>query len=93
MQQNLIKIDQIKMAIGQNYTDGVWKQRDVALVLVTGNAFQILIDLKKKLLTFLFLLQKGFNRERPVERVEIEEDFRIVKWLSKFIQITLFRIL
>ena len=42
-------------------------------------AFQILIDLKKKLLAILFVRQKGFNREGPVERVETEEDFRIVK--------------
>ena len=48
-------------------------KREVALVMVTGNAFQILIDLKKKLLAILFVRQKGFNREGPVERVEIEE--------------------
>ena len=54
--------------------------------MMTDNAFQILIDLKK-LLTILFVRQKCFNR---VERVEIEEDFRIVKWSSKFIEITLF---
>ena len=61
--------------------------------MVTGNATQILIDLKKKLLEILFVRQKGFNREGPVERVEIEEDFRIVKWSSKIIEIKLFRIL
>ena len=55
--------------------------------MVTGNAFQILIDLKKKFLAILFVRQKGFNREGPLERVEIEEDFRIVKWSSKFIEI------
>ena len=47
--------------------------------MVTGNTFQILIDLKKKLLAILFVRQKCFNREEPVERVEIEEDFRIVQ--------------
>ena len=47
--------------------------------MVTGNAFQILIDLKKKLLAIIFIRQKGFNREGSVERVEIEEDFCIVK--------------
>ena len=61
--------------------------------MVNGNAFQIFIDLKKKLLAILFVWQKGFNSEGPVERVEIEEDFRIVKWSSKFIEIKLFRIL
>ena len=58
--------------------------------MVTGNVFQILIDLKKKLLVILFVRQKGFNREGPVERVKIEENFRIVKWSSKFIEIKLF---
>ena len=53
--------------------------------MVTGNAFQKLIDLKKKLLTILFVRQKGFNREGPVKRVNNEEDFRTVKWSSKFI--------
>ena len=52
--------------------------------MVTGNVFQILIDLKKKLLEILLVRQKGFNREGPVERVEIAEGFRIVKWSSKF---------
>ena len=50
--------------------------------MVTSSIFQTLIDLKKKLLTILLVPQKGFNREGPVERVEIEEDFRIVKWSS-----------
>ena len=47
------------MAIGQNYTESVWKQREreVALVMVTGNVFQILIDLKKKLLA-IYLYDK-----------------------------------
>ena len=67
-------------------------KREVALVMVTGNAFQILIDLKKKLLAILFVRQKGFNREGPVERVEVEENFCIVKWSSKFIEIKLFTI-
>ena len=46
--------------------------------MVNGNAFHILIDLKRKLLAILFVRQNGFNREGPVKRVEIEEDFRIV---------------
>ena len=50
------------------------------------------MDLKKKLLAILFVRQKGFIREGPVERVEIEEDLRIVKWSSKLIEIKLFRI-
>ena len=41
----------------------------------------------------LLVRQKGFNREGPDDRIEIEEDFRIVKWSSKFIEIKLFRIL
>ena len=61
--------------------------------MVTGNEFQILIDLKKKLLAILCVRQKGFNREESVERVETEEDFRIVKWLSKFIEIKLCKML
>ena len=61
--------------------------------MVTDNVFQTLIDLKKKLLAILFVRQQGFNREQPVERVEIVEDFCIVKWSSKFIEIKLFRIL
>ena len=46
----------------------------------TDNVFQILIDLKKKLLAILFVRQKDLNREEPVARVEIEEVFRIVKF-------------
>ena len=61
--------------------------------MVTGNVFQTLIDLKKKLLTILLVRRKGFNREGPLDRVEIEENFRIVKWSSKFVEIKLFRIL
>ena len=61
--------------------------------MLTGNAFQILKDLKKKLLAILFVQQEGFEREEPVEWVEIEEVFRIVKWSSKFIEIKLFRTL
>ena len=60
--------------------------------MVTGNVFQILIDLKKKLLAILLVRQKGSNREGTVERDEIEEVFRIVKWSSKFIEIKLFTI-
>ena len=67
-------------------------KRKVALVMATGNVFQILIDLKQKLLAILFVRHKGFNREGSVERVEIEEDFRILKWSSNFIEIKLFRI-
>ena len=58
--------------------------------MVTFNAFQILIDLKKKLLSILLVRPKGFNREGLVERVKIEEGFRIVKWSSKSIEIKLF---
>ena len=63
--------------------------------MVTGNAFQILIDLKKEVIgNFICTIQqKRFNKEGPVERVEIEEGFLIVKWSSKFIEIKLFRIL
>ena len=61
--------------------------------MVPGNVFQILIDLKKKLLAIPLVQQKGFNREGPIERVEIEEGFRILKWSSKFIEVKLFRIL
>ena len=61
--------------------------------MVTGNVFQILIDLTKKLLAILLVRQQGFNREGPVQRVEIEEDFPLVKWSSKFIETKLFRIL
>ena len=68
-------------------------KREVALVMVTGNVFQILIDLRKKLLAILLVRQKGFNREGPVKRVEIEEGFSVVKWSSKFMEIKLFRIL
>ena len=68
-------------------------KRDVALVMITGNTFQIWIDLEKKLLAILLVRQKGFNREGPVERVEIEEGFRKVKWSSNFIEIKLFIIL
>ena len=59
------------------------------LVTVTGSVFQTSIDLKKKSL----VRQKGFYREGPDVRVEFEEDVRIVKWSSKFIEIKLFRIL
>ena len=54
--------------------------------MVTGNVFQIFIDLNNKLLAILLVWQKGLSREGPVERVEIEEDFRILKWSSKFIE-------
>ena len=47
--------------------------------MVTGNVFQTLMDLKKNLLTILLVRQKGFNRQGADERVEIEEDVRIVK--------------
>ena len=47
--------------------------------MVNFDVFQTLIDLKKKLLAILFVRQKGFNRERRVERVEIYEGVRIVK--------------
>ena len=57
--------------------------------MVAGNAFKTLIDLKKMLLAMLIVRQKGFNRERPAQRVEIEEGFRIVNWSSKFIGILL----
>ena len=67
-------------------------KREVAWVMVTGNAFQICIDLKK-LLAILFVRQKVFNGEGPVDRIGIEEGFRIVKWSSMFIEIKLFRIL
>ena len=63
------------------------EKREFSLVMVTGNAFQILIDLNNKLLAILLVRQKGFNRDEPVERVEIEEGFRILKWSSKFIEI------
>ena len=43
----------------------------VALVMVTGNVFQTLIDLKKKLLAILLVPQKGFNSVGPVERVQL----------------------
>ena len=59
--------DQVKMVIDRNLREGVEKQREVALVMVTRNVFQTLIDLKKKLLAILFVRQKGFNREGPVE--------------------------
>ena len=42
-------------------------KRGVALFTVTGNVFQTLMDLKKKLLTILLVRQKGFNRQRPGE--------------------------
>ena len=61
--------------------------------MVTGNVFQILIDVKNMLLAITLVREKCFNREGPVERVEIGEGFRIVKWSSKFIEIKLFRIL
>ena len=61
--------------------------------MVTGNVFQTLMDLKNKLLAILLVRQRGFNRQGPDERVEIEEDVRIVKWSLKFIEIKLFRIL
>ena len=47
--------------------------------MVTGNVFQTLMDLKKKLLAILLVRQKGFNRQGTEERVEIEEDVRIIK--------------
>ena len=62
------------------------------MVIITGYVFQTLTDLKKKLMAILLVWQKGFNREGAVERVEIEEEVRIVKWSSKFIEIKLFRI-
>ena len=62
------------------------------MAMVTGNAFQTLMDLKKKLLTILLVRQKRFNGKGPVERVEIEEGFRIVKWSSQFTDIKLFKI-
>ena len=46
--------------------------------MVAGNAFQILMNLKKTLLAILFVRQKGFNREGPDERVEI------VVWILVF---------
>ena len=48
---------------------------------------------KKEVIGNSICTTKGFNREGPVERVEIGEDFCIVKWSSKFIEIKLFRIL
>ena len=47
--------------------------------MVTGNVFQTLTDLKKKLLAILLVRQKGFNRQGRDVRVEIEEDVRTVK--------------
>ena len=47
--------------------------------MVTGNVFQTLIDLKQELLAILLLRRKGFNRQGPDERVEIEKDVRIIK--------------
>ena len=55
-------------------------KKEVALVTVTGNVFQTLMNLKKKLLAILLVRQKGFNRDEPNERVQIEEDVRIVKY-------------
>ena len=62
------------------------------MVMVTSYVLQASIDFKKKLFAVLFVRQKGFNREGPEERVEIEEDVHIVEWLSKFIKVKLFRI-
>ena len=53
-------------------------KKAVALVLLTGNVFQTVTDLKK-LLAILLVRQKGFNREGPDERVEIGEGIHIVK--------------
>ena len=47
--------------------------------MVTGNVFRASIDVKKKLLSLLFVRQKGSNREGPNERVEIVENVRTVK--------------
>ena len=47
--------------------------------MVTGKVFQTSMDLSKKLLAILLVRQKDFNGEEPVERVEIEEDFFILK--------------
>ena len=67
-------------------------KREVALVMVTGNAFQTLIDLKKKLLAILFVRQKGFNREginaeqmvinsRPVSLGEVlSKSWKTIGW-------------
>ena len=63
------------------------------MVIVTDNVFKTLIDLKKKLLAILLVRQNGSIREGPDERVEIEEEVRIVRWSSKFIEIKLFGIL
>ena len=52
------------------------------MVMVTGNVYyviQTLMDLKKTLSAILLVRQKGFNGEGTVERVEIEEDVRVVK--------------
>ena len=61
--------------------------------MVTGNVFLTSIDLNKKLFAILFVRRKGFNRQRPDERVELEEDGRTVKRTSKFREINLFTIL
>ena len=42
--------------------------------MVTGNVFQILIDLKNSYWQFYWYDKKGFTREEPVERVDIAED-------------------
>ena len=47
--------------------------------MVTGNVFRTLMDLKKKLLVIPLVRQKDLNRHGLDERVEIEEDVRIVK--------------
>ena len=52
--------------------------QEVVLVMITGNVFQAVIDLNKNLIAILLARQTGFNREGPVERVEVKEDFRIV---------------
>ena len=63
-------------------------------MIVDGRVFHASIDLKKKWLPILLVLQNGFNNNRvPDVRVWMEVSVRLVKWSSGLIEIRLFRIL
>ena len=63
-------------------------------MIVDGRVFHASIDLKKKWLHILLVLQNGFNNNPvPDVRVWMKVSVRLVKWSSGLIGVRLFRIL
>ena len=58
-------------------------------MIVDGRVFHAYIDLKKKCLHILLVLQNGFNNN-PVPRVWMEVSVCLVKWSSGLIGVRLF---